>query len=160
MQQIIRHIIRTGGKDQSDAVTLRHHSPQKGQELPQRHSGAGFLLEIGKIFLEPAFEMMHLAGGKLVGKIGLIPEILRGKPGRSAKDTTALTAVGTGIMEIKGDLSDSMTELAAIMVTEGAEKRTDFGNRRDQDESRDSRFTRQHFKERFGTWCTPCSSRQ
>ena len=54
-------------------------------------------------------------------------------------------------MQIKGNFSDSMAELAAIMVTEGAEKRTDFGNRKTQDESRDSRLTRQHFKERFGT---------
>jgi len=129
MQQIIRHIIRTGGKDQADAVTVRQHTPQKGQELRGRHSGAGFLLEIGKIFFEPAFKMVLLAGGKLLGEIGIIPEILRGKPGRSAKDTTALTAVGAGIMQIKGDFSDAMAELAAIMVTEGAEKRTDFGNR-------------------------------
>ncbi len=94
---------------------------------------------------------MQLAGGKLLSEIGLTPEILRSKPGRSAKNTAAMTAVGAGIMQIKGNFSDSMAELAAIMVTEGAEKRTDFGNRKTQDESRDSRLTRQHFKERFGT---------
>jgi hypothetical protein len=70
--------------------------------------------------------MTDLAGGKLLGEINLIPEILRGKPGRSTKDATAMTAVGAGIMEIKGNFSDDMAELAAIMVTEGAEKRAGF----------------------------------
>ncbi len=54
-EEIIRYIIWTGGKDQADAVTVRHHSPQKGQELPRWDSSAGFLLKISKIFLKPAF---------------------------------------------------------------------------------------------------------
>ena len=125
-KECIVDTIRPSGEYQTDTVAICQKLLQDRQQPLGRDGGAGFLLEIGKIFCEPAMQKMRFPGGNLTCRITPTSQICRGEPGRTAENAPAKEAIGARLPQIEGNFADSVTKLLPIMVAEGTKNRRSF----------------------------------
>jgi len=129
-EERIGHTIRPCREYQANAVDICQKKLKYRQQPLNRHGGAGFLLEIGKVFFEPALEKMPLPFGKLFGNVTHAPQVGRGKTCRSTENAAAMEAIGARLPQIEGNFPDPVAKLLVIVITEGAENRRCHGFRR------------------------------
>ncbi len=122
-KEFLRHTIGPSGEYQTNTVAICQQLLKDRQQVLDRDGSAGFLLEIGKEFCEPAMEKMGLPCGKLIGNVTSDSQICRGKTGRTTEYAPAIKAIGAGLSEIEGNFTDPMAKFLPIMIAEGTKNR-------------------------------------